>query len=252
MQQDPTGTARERLLQAMLPHVPFDGWTESAFRAAIASSGVAEGLARALFPRGGVDLALAFHHVGDAAMTRVLATAEAQRQMAAMRYSERVAHAVRTRLEQIEDRELVRRGATIFALPQHAADGSKAIWDTADAIWVALGDTSRDFNWYSKRATLSAIYGATVLYWLGDTSPDLAPTRDFLDRRIADVMRIEKVKAGLRKNPLARALQRSALTRGLEAAAQRAGHCCPPATRDARADLPGHLSQPISEEPTRP
>jgi ubiquinone biosynthesis protein COQ9 len=55
----------------------------------------------------------------------------------------------------------------------HAADGAKAIWGTADRIWTALGDTSDDLNWYTKRATLSAVYGSTVLYWLGDDSPGI-------------------------------------------------------------------------------
>jgi ubiquinone biosynthesis protein COQ9 len=91
-------------------------------------------------------------------------------------------------------------------LPQHAADGARAIWGTADAIWTALGDTSRDLNWYTKRATLSGVYASTVLYWLGDDSTGHHATWEFLDRRIADVMRIEKAKAAFRENPLGKAL----------------------------------------------
>ena len=84
---------------------------------------------------------------------------------------------------------------SFFALPQYAADGAGAVWHTADAIWAALGDTSRDVNWYTKRMTLGAVYSACVLFWLGDESPDMADTRAFIDRRIDDVMRFEKVKA---------------------------------------------------------
>jgi len=113
---------------------------------------------------------------------------------------------VRLRLEACEDKELVRRGSALFSLPHHAADGARAIWGTADAIWRALGDTSTDINWYSKRATLSAVYSATALYWLGDASPDHAATWDFLDRRIDNVMQIEKLKAGLRDNAFGKAL----------------------------------------------
>ena len=83
---------------------------------------------------------------------------------------------------------------------------SRAIWGTADAIWTALGDTSTDLNWYTKRATLSAVYAATVLFWLGDDSPDHQATWDFLDRRIENVMRFEKAKATFRENPMGRAL----------------------------------------------
>ncbi len=203
MEADDTMTAaKDAVLDAALSHVPFDGWSEATFRAAVAQSGVAQGLARALFPRGAVDLALAYHKRGDAAMVERLKGTD----LASMRYSDRVAAAVRFRLEAATDKEAVRRGTTLFALPQHAADGARAIWGTADAIWTALGDTSRDLNWYTKRATLSGVYASTVLYWLGDDSTGHHATWEFLDRRIADVMRIEKAKAAFRENPLGKAL----------------------------------------------
>lgn len=200
--QNTPENARDQVLEAALLHVPFDGWSETTLRAAIADSGVAEGLARALFPRGGIDLAVAFHKRGDQKMQETLATTD----LSQMRFRDRVTFAVRTRLEGIEDRELVRRGTTLFALPQHAAEGAKLIWGTADAIWTALGDASRDVNWYTKRATLSAVYGSTVLYWLGDDSIGHQSTWDFLDRRIGDVMQIETIKAKVRENPLGKAL----------------------------------------------
>jgi len=202
-QTDPfNDRTRDAILDAALSHVPFDGWTETSLRSAIADSGVAEGLARALFPRGGVDMAIAYHQRGDHAMRERIAATD----FAALRYRDRIATAVRFRLEAVDDKEAVRRGATLFALPQHGADGARLVWGTADAIWTALGDTSRDLSWYSKRATLSAVYGATVLFWLGDDSPNHAATWAFLDRRIEDVMRIEKAKAAVQNNPLGKAL----------------------------------------------
>ncbi len=116
------------------------------------------------------------------------------------RFRDKIAAGVRFRIEAVTDKEAVRRGTTLFALPMHAADGAKAIWGTADKIWNTLGDTSDDVNWYTKRATLSGVYSATVLYWLGDDSVDNQATWDFLDRRIEDVMRIEKIKAQVREN----------------------------------------------------
>ncbi|WP_136646336.1 COQ9 family protein [Tabrizicola sp. YIM 78059] len=196
-----TDDMKDRLLDAALSHVPFDGWSERTLRAAASDAGVDLALARALYPRGGVDLALAYHARGDAEMAARLASMD----LSAMRFRDRIATAVRTRLE-LADRELVRRGATLFSLPQHAPDGARAIWSTADRIWTALGDTSRDVNWYTKRATLSAVYGATVLYWLGDDSPGHQATWDFLDRRIEGVMQFEKLKTKVRENPLGKAL----------------------------------------------
>jgi ubiquinone biosynthesis protein COQ9 len=202
METEPTpDAAREAVLDAALAHVPFDGWSETTFRAAVADSGVAPGLARAMFPRGGLDLAVAYHRRGDRLMAERLAGMD----VSALRFRDRIAAAVKARLEVVEDRELVRRGTTLFALPQNAAEGARLIWGTADLIWTTLGDTSADLNWYSKRATLSGVYGATVLYWLGDDSLDHQATWDFLDRRIGDVMQIEKLKASLKDNALGKA-----------------------------------------------
>lgn len=196
-----TEDTKDRVLDAALVHVPFDGWSDRTLRAAMADAGVAPGLGKALFPRGGVDLALAYHARGDAEMLAILAETD----LAALRFRDRIAKAVRIRLE-LADQELVRRGSTLFSLPNHASDGAKAIWGTADKIWTALGDISTDVNWYTKRATLSAVYGATVLYWLGDTSPGQQATWEFLDRRIDGVMQIEKLKSKARENPLAKAI----------------------------------------------
>jgi ubiquinone biosynthesis protein COQ9 len=194
-------TTKDRILDAALAHVPFDGWSEATLRAAIADSGVAAGLGRALFPRGGVDLALAYHARGDREMVARLESMD----LSTLRFRDRIATAVRTRLE-LADRELVRRGTTLFSLPQNAANGAKAIWGTVDKIWSALGDSSADLNWYTKRASLSAVYGSTVLYWLGDDSLDHQATWDFLDRRIEGVMQFEKFKASVTENPVGKAL----------------------------------------------
>jgi len=198
-------TALTQLLDAILPHVAFDGWGRSAFVAAVGDTGIDPAVAGAVCPRGAIDLAVAFHKAGDAAMV-----ARAKREpVDDLRYSDRVAQLVRYRLEAVTDKEAVRRGSTLFALPQHAGEGAGLIWGTADAIWEALGDTSADVNWYTKRATLSGVYGSTVLYWLGDDSLDHQSTWEFLDRRIANVMQIEKAKSQLRDNPLTKPLMQA-------------------------------------------
>lgn len=193
--------ALKTLVDAALPHVAFDGWSAATLAGAIADSGLAPGLAHALVPRGGLDLALAYHRMGDAAMVRALAASD----LSGLRFHEKITRALRLRLEGA-NREAVRRGSALLALPQNAAEGARAIWGTADAVWTALGDSAQDVNWYSKRATLSAVYGATALYWLGDDSEDHAATWAFLDRRIANVMAFEKAKAGLRDTALGKAM----------------------------------------------
>ena len=193
----PQSDPRTRLLEAALDHVAFDGWSEETLRMAANDCDLPLAEASALFPRGAIDLALAYHREGDAKMKQVMSETDQSN----LRYRDRVAFAIRTRLELV-DKEAVRRGSTLFSLPQNAGDGAKAIWESADAIWNCLGDTSRDVNWYTKRMTLSAVYSSVVLYWLGDTSDNNEATWDFLDRRIDNVMQFEKTKAQLRRNPL--------------------------------------------------
>jgi ubiquinone biosynthesis protein COQ9 len=193
--------AKARVLEAALAHVPFDGWSDHTLQAAMTDAGLDLALGLVMFPRGGVDMALAYHARGDAEMVARLAATD----LSALRFRDRIATALRTRLE-LSDRELVRRGTTLFALPQHAADGAAALWRTADQVWTALGDSSQDFNWYTKRATLSAVHAATVLFWLGDETPGHQATWDFLDRRIEGVMQFEKLKGQVRESSFAKAL----------------------------------------------
>ena len=197
-----TQTALDRLLDAAQTHLAFDGWSPALLKAAAADSGLAPGLVAALVPRGAVDLALAAHRRGDRRMAEALADED----LTALRFRERVARAVRLRIDLAGEREGLRRSVAYFALPTHAAEGAALIWGTADKIWTALGDTSRDINWYSKRATLSAVYSSTVLYRLGDDSPGAEATWAFLDRRIENVMAIEKAKAGFNASALGKAL----------------------------------------------
>ena len=187
---------RERLLDAALTHVPFEGMNQRALAAGARDLGLAPGLAQVHFPSGGAGLAAAYHRRADAR----LAQAMAARGQTAGRIRDRIADAMWLRLG-LSDPELVRAGAATLALPQNAALGGRLIWETADTIWTGLGDVSQDVNWWTKRATLASVWGAVVLYWLGDASEGRADTRDFIDRRIEDVMRIEKIKARARAVP---------------------------------------------------
>lgn len=199
---DTLSGVREQLVNAALPNVAFDGWSAGILATAASDEDIPLETARLAFPRGGVDMALEFHRMMDRRLDQTLNPDE----LNAMRIRDRVTSCVRQRIELVaQHREAVRRGASLLALPQYAPEGIKAVWGTADIIWNACGDTATDYNHYSKRAILSSVYSATVLYWLGDQDPRAVPTWEFLDRRIDDVMRFEKTKAQLRENPLARA-----------------------------------------------
>ena len=178
---------RDRLIEAMLPDVPFDGWSRAALRAAARRIGVPAAEALALFPDGPADFAACFSRWADRRMLDRLESLPLDQ----MRVPERVALAVNIRLEIVEPwREAVRRALTILSLPQNAPLAMRLLYETVDGIWYAAGDSATDFSFYTKRATLAGIYAATVLYWLEDRSPGFDDTRAFLDRRLAEVARI--------------------------------------------------------------
>ena len=191
-----TADLRERVLLGMLPHVSFDGWSERSLRAGALDAGLAAEDGLRAFPTGMLEAVEYFCDFGDRRMAEELA----KRDAAGLRVRERIAAAVRCRLEVVGDhREAVRRALSFMALPQNAGTASRCAYRTVNAMWYAAGDTSTDFNFYSKRALLAGVYATTVLYWLTDASPKNADTWAFLDRRIAGIMTFGKFQGRLTK-----------------------------------------------------
>lgn len=179
-------TEKSAVLAAALPHIPFDGWGENTLRRAAQEAGLNAEMVALWFPEGAID-AIHFHHqLADAEMVEALTALN----LPAMRVPERIRTAILTRLrQQLPHRAAIRKAMGVITLPTHAAASTHMLYDTVDAIWRAAGDQSTDFNFYTKRMTLAAVYSATVLCWLGDETPDLSETSAFLDRRLKDVHR---------------------------------------------------------------
>lgn len=187
---------RDAALDALLPRVPDQGWTVEALRAGLRGSGADPRDAELLFPGGAADMVEAFCDLADRRMEQA---AEAEG-VAALRLSQRVRALVALRLRQAAPhREAIRRALALLALPRHAGLAARITARTVDAIWHAAGDRSADFSWYSKRAILAGVYSATLLFWLRDDSEDGAATLAFLDRRLAGVARIGKLRARFRR-----------------------------------------------------
>lgn len=194
-EMDPDAGLRDRLADAFMAEAAFDGWT----RAALAASGRAldlpAGEADRLFP-GGPLQALAY--VSERADRRTVEDMEKEG-ITALKIRDRIRSAVRIRLERHAGlREAARRALSTLSLPLNAGLALKLLYKTVDAMWYAAGDSSTDFNFYTKRATLAGVYSSTLLYWLNDRSPGAEATWAFLDRRIDDVMKFEKLKGRVR------------------------------------------------------
>jgi ubiquinone biosynthesis protein COQ9 len=182
---------RAALIEAMLPNVPFDSWSRAALRAAARRIGIPADEALALFPNGAAELVACFSRWADRRMLDRFETMSFE----PLHTSDRIALAIATRLEVIAPwREAVRRALSVLALPRNAPLGLRLLYETVDGIWYAAGDRTTDFSFYTKRATLAAIYAATLFYWLEDSSSDFSDTRAFLRRRLASVASIGKAR----------------------------------------------------------
>lgn len=184
---------RSLLLEAALSMVPFEGWNIRTLEKAAHQSGYDAGALERAFPNGVEDMLAYFSQEMDRRMLEKLA----EQDLPAMKIRQRIAAAVRARLEALEPyKEAERRAIAYFAaLPTRAPQSLNQLWRTVDEMWHAAGDTSTDFNYYTKRWLLSKVWTTTLLYWLSDTSEGHADTWAFLDRRIENVMQIQKWKA---------------------------------------------------------
>jgi ubiquinone biosynthesis protein COQ9 len=188
---DPAGALRDRLLDAALDEAAFSGWNDGCVERARESAGLSAGEAMLAAPRGALDLVDAWFDRAERAMERAISDCPPGTKIRA-----RATIAVRSRLEAMAPhKESLRRAALFLAMPQNVPDAAKIGWRAADRAWKAMGDPSTDFNFYSKRMILTGVHGATLAFWLQDDSDDSNETWAFLDRRIENVMGIEKVKA---------------------------------------------------------
>jgi ubiquinone biosynthesis protein COQ9 len=183
---------REAVLAAALPHAAFDGFTDGLLQKAGAQAGIAKADVARLFESGALSLVEFYSTHTDAQMEERMAKMD----LKSMKIRERIATAVKTRLGILKPhKEAARRAAAFLSLPMHAALGAKLMYHTVDAMWRATGDTSTDFNFYTKRGILAGVYGSTAVRWFNDTSEDEMPTQEFLAARIENVMQFEKFKA---------------------------------------------------------
>lgn len=186
---------RDAALALALPHVPALGWGWPALAASLRAAGQPGDVARLdaelLFPGGALDMVETFIDRCDRDMAAIAATPE----FAALGTTGRVRALVLGRLVALAPhREAVRRALAVLACPGHGRAGAAALARTVDEIWHLTGDDSADFSWYTKRAILAGVYSATLLFWLRDASDDAAATAAFLDRRLAGVGRLGKLR----------------------------------------------------------
>ena len=183
------------IIMAALTHVPFDGWGEDALVAGAVDAGfTADDVAR-LFPGGALDAILTHSRLADGMMVEAFdAMADKPDRIHLM-----IREMILIRLRQAAPhKEAVRRGLTVLAVPGNAVASARALYATVDTIWRAAGQRDTDISFYTKRATLAAVYSSTLLAWIADTSDDWQSIEGFLDRRLKNVSQIPRATAPLR------------------------------------------------------
>jgi ubiquinone biosynthesis protein COQ9 len=191
----PLEQLRRRLALATGENAVFDGWSREAVDSAAQQLGIDVVQARLAMPRSAVGLIDLYVQEVD----RGLEAYFTPERLSQLKIREKIRSLVWRRLEIMGPaREAVRRALAILAMPQNIPLAMRISWRSADLMWRIAGDTSTDFNHYTKRLTLGAVYGSTLLAWLDDETEGWSETAAFLDRRIDDVMKIEKIKADWR------------------------------------------------------
>jgi ubiquinone biosynthesis protein COQ9 len=183
---------RRELALAVGENAVFDGWSRAAVDSAARQLGIDPVQARLAMPKTQAGLIDVYIEEVD----RSLEAYFTPKRISGMKIREKIRALVWRRLEVMGPaREAVRRALAILAMPQNVPLALRIGWRTADLMWRIAGDTSTDFNHYTKRMILGGVYGSTLLAWLDDESDGWSETAGFLDRRIDDVMRFEKFKA---------------------------------------------------------
>ena len=188
----PLEQLRRRIALAVGENAVFDGWTRQAVDTAADQLGIDPLQARLAMPKGQAAMIDVYLQEVD----RGLEAWFTPERLGGMKIREKIRSLIWHRLEIMGPaREAVRRALSVLAMPQNLPLGLRISWRSADLMWRIAGDTSTDFNHYTKRLTLGGVYGSTLLAWLDDQSEGWSETAAFLDRRIDEVMRFEKFKA---------------------------------------------------------
>ena len=190
--EPPDTELKDAVLAAALKDAAFDGFTDKVLQKAGAEAGLDKAELARLFPDGPLSLIAHYSGCVDTEMENQLAGKD----LAAMKIRARITTAIKTRLAILRpNKEAARRAAALLALPMHAGIAARLLYQSVDAIWRAAGDTSTDFNFYTKRGILAGVYGSVLVCWFNDTSENESATDAFLAARIENVMQFEKFKA---------------------------------------------------------
>jgi len=78
-------------------------------------------------------------------------------------------------------------------LPKKNFSLSSQLYNSVDQIWFIAGDSSTDFNFYTKRLILSVIYSRIMLYFFNNNNQE--ELENILDDSLQKVSKIPEIKS---------------------------------------------------------
>jgi len=184
---------KSEILDMALEEVHIHGWTRAAVAAAATKLGHPS-VVSGLVTRGGVDLVL--HHVNSSnknldiwmknEVKRI--TEDGTKKLPIGKFvRSAIIERLKMNIPYIQSDRWTEALALSASNPQVATESLGCLQQLCDDIWYRAGDTSTDYNWYSKRITLAAVYTSTEVFLLQDKSEGYSDTWQFLDRRFEDL-----------------------------------------------------------------
>jgi len=184
----------DAFLVQLARNAAFDGWSEKSVSEACHMAGIEPLLITELFPAGIPDMILGFSDWADRQMTIQIKDDTA---FATKKIREKISQLIMVRFTILAPYKASLSAASKkMSHPRHARRVQRAVWRTADQMWYLAGDQSTDFNFYTKRTLLCSILVASGVFWLRDTSPTAKKTQDFVNQRIAHILRWGKLVGG--------------------------------------------------------
>ena len=192
------------LIEAMLVHVPFDGWTTKSLEAAASDLGVDNQTVQTLLPHGVRDALDAFVAQGDLAMAEAFAKSAEKPQEKSQKNPQEKPRGVSAKIKTLillrlevatPHREAVAAALKTLARPQYASLAPRIYARSIDRMWRIAGDQSVDFSFYTKRAILAGVFASCLAWWVANPNADASARETFVANRLRDAAVLPKLTA---------------------------------------------------------
>ena len=184
---------RKKILNQALVDINTYGFNKNMLIKAAENCNFSEGTLGRLFPEGIYELKEYFFNETDIEMLKKINRIKNKN----IRIRDKIYNGVIIRLEIFQkNKDAIKH--IFVSESSNPIKSVKNLWNTADLIWKSAGDTSTDYNHYTKRLLLSWVYLSTLLCWFSDSKKDIKETKLFLNRRIDEVLKFGKKSASIK------------------------------------------------------